>query len=79
MNKKAQTFWQAFFLGVILGSSSLYFFGTKKGRSQLKDLLDVLDKYDLEEEIHNLLEKKQEKATSVKNIIQQLSTKINIK
>ncbi len=73
---KNNSFWQAFFLGAGLGSAALYFLGTKKGRKLLTEFLQTIDEYDLEEEIRKTLNNNQDKASSVKNLIQHLSQKL---
>lgn len=40
------SFWNGLMLGSIVGSSVLYFFGTKKGREKLRNILDAVDDLD---------------------------------
>lgn len=52
-NLRANNFWFGFSLGVIGVSVLVYFFGTKKGRKTLKNLLEITE--NLEENLSQLI------------------------
>ncbi len=71
---KRTTFWNSFFLGLVLGAAGLYFLGTKKGREKLKEVLEILDNEEeilksLEETAENLAKKG---GASLNKILQEL-------
>lgn len=79
--QKKQSFWQGFFLGSIVGTTILYFLGTKNGREKLREILDLLEKEDLIDELEKLLssEKNTQSSGSLSGILQTIGNKISQK
>lgn len=46
-------FWFGFSLGALIGAASIYFFGTKNGRANMKKALDLTE--DLEQTVESVL------------------------
>lgn len=49
-NRPENNLWMGFLLGVAVGGGALYIFGTKKGRSFLKDIVENLDELEFSAE-----------------------------
>lgn len=71
---QANNFWFGFSLGVLTVGAFVYFFGTKKGRKTLKNLLEITE--NLEENLTQLIQEI-EKDNNINQPNKQITSTIN--